>query len=224
MVTTGPSSRDALSFVPGVAERLGHYVYALRDPRDQRIFYIGKGRGERVYQHTRHAKKVDLQATGAQLKLSKIREIHRAGLEVGVDIIRHGLSSEEAAYEVEAAVMDALRLAGVELSNVAGGHHDAHRGWQPLEELIAGYVAKPVDIRETSRLDPCHPPLPRSQDAGGSLRGDARVVGYVSEAPQPKVGLLRLSWDCSSRLSHRRVRAVSRPWRPMEVHPGARPL
>jgi hypothetical protein len=148
MVTTGPSSRDALSFVPGVAERLGYYVYALRDPRDQRIFYIGKGRGERVYQHTRHAKKVDLQATGAQLKLSKIREIHRAGLEVGVDIIRHGLSSEEAAYEVEAAVMDALRLAGVKLSNVAGGHHDAHRGWQPLEELIAGYVAKPVDIRE----------------------------------------------------------------------------
>jgi hypothetical protein len=32
------------------------------------------------------------------------------------------MESEELAYEVEAAVIDALRLAGAELTNLAGGH------------------------------------------------------------------------------------------------------
>jgi hypothetical protein len=40
------------SLVPGVAEKLGYYVYALRDPtRSGAIFYVGKGQGDRVYQH-----------------------------------------------------------------------------------------------------------------------------------------------------------------------------
>jgi hypothetical protein len=40
------------SLVPGVAEKLGYYVYPLRDPtRTGAIFYVGKGQGDRVYQH-----------------------------------------------------------------------------------------------------------------------------------------------------------------------------
>jgi len=30
-----------------MAEALGHYVYLYVDPRDGKVFYIGKGRGER---------------------------------------------------------------------------------------------------------------------------------------------------------------------------------
>ncbi len=29
-----------------MAERLGHYVYVLTDPRNDEIFYIGKGKGD----------------------------------------------------------------------------------------------------------------------------------------------------------------------------------
>jgi len=61
--------RDPLSFLPGVAEKLGWYVYALRDPRTRKIFYVGKGSSERVYAHARYARKVAGE-TASELNLS----------------------------------------------------------------------------------------------------------------------------------------------------------
>ena len=60
---TGAGARsahhDPLSFLPGVAEQLGYYVYALFDPRDNALFYVGKGVVGRVFQHAREARTVD---------------------------------------------------------------------------------------------------------------------------------------------------------------------
>ena len=39
-----------------IQEKLGWYVYCLRDPRDKKIFYIGKGKGNRVFAHANNAK------------------------------------------------------------------------------------------------------------------------------------------------------------------------
>lgn len=149
-VSTG--SCDPLSFLPGVSEKLGHYVYALRDPlEDGRIFYIGKGIGDRAYAHARHAKRVDPSKTSTQLKLTRIREIHAAGLNVGVELIRHHLKDEAEAFEVEAAVIDVLKIAGIELANVVAGQ-GTERGWQPLDEIMAEYAAEPVEIGPEHRV------------------------------------------------------------------------
>ena len=41
------------SFPPEVAERLQYYVYRLIDPRNGETFYVGKGKGNRVFAHAR---------------------------------------------------------------------------------------------------------------------------------------------------------------------------
>src|SRR4051794_1944331 len=93
---TVPSSvgatRDPPAFLPGVSEHLGYYVYALIDPRNEAIFYVGKGKGDRVYQHARHAKKVARSESRAELKLGRIQDIHHAGFDVRVELVRHGLT------------------------------------------------------------------------------------------------------------------------------------
>lgn len=38
-------------FSDKVKQKLGYYVYALADPRDNKIFYIGKGINNRIFQH-----------------------------------------------------------------------------------------------------------------------------------------------------------------------------
>jgi len=111
------------------AERVGFYVYALQDPRDGVIFYVGKGVANRWYDHVQAAR---LNTEDESLKLSRIREIEASGLEVEAFLVRHGISSEKAAYDLEAAVIHAYRLleksgnsAGVELTNVAEVHEPA---------------------------------------------------------------------------------------------------
>ncbi len=39
------------SFSPEVIKELGHYVYRLIDPRNGETFYVGKGKGNRVFHH-----------------------------------------------------------------------------------------------------------------------------------------------------------------------------
>ena len=39
------------SLKPGMAEKLGYYVYLYVDPRDGKVFCIGKGKGERCLDH-----------------------------------------------------------------------------------------------------------------------------------------------------------------------------
>ncbi len=55
----GPSGgRDpfALAFPPGVAAKLGWYVYLMSDPRSGQPFYVGRGRGDRCFRHLRAAR------------------------------------------------------------------------------------------------------------------------------------------------------------------------
>lgn len=110
-------------FSDSVIKELGYYVYRLIDPRNGDTFYVGKGKGNRVFQHVLAAQSLldDVEnetenEDDLSLKYERIREIKRAGLEVIHIIHRHNMT-EEVALEVEAAMIDAF--AG--LTNLASG-------------------------------------------------------------------------------------------------------
>src|ERR671936_1211285 len=92
------------SFSPDVSRKLGWYVYRLIDPRNGETFYVGKGKGNRVFAHIRAAG--ELEGDDLDNKVKRIWQIQNAGFEVAHVIHRHGMD-ERTAFEVEAAVIDA---------------------------------------------------------------------------------------------------------------------
>lgn len=115
-----------------VADRLQHYVYARRDPRDHRVLYFGKSKGARISAHTRDAR-ADAQAERAKLRL--INEIEASGHSVDLLFLRMGIDDESTAFIVEQAVIDAFAA-------------DAH----PLTNLVRGHHSGPHRVRARSRL------------------------------------------------------------------------
>lgn len=147
------------SFPTGVAEQLKWYVYRLIDPRNGETFYVGKGKGDRIFAHAKgdYAATVS-QDTGtsaeeekedaADLKLKRINEIKAVRLEVGHVVHRHGIEREDVAYEVESALIDAYPG----LTNQVGGHGAGDYGSRHVEEIVAQYAAEEFVVRESLLL------------------------------------------------------------------------
>ena len=126
------------SLKPGMAEKLGYYVYLYVDPRDGKLFYIGKGKDERCLDH--------LFEDDDHPKVKRIREIFAAGMEPQIEMLAHGLRSEQEAYNIEAA---AIGLLGLEnLTNRVVGKDSLRFGRKQLSELEGYYAAKPVKITD----------------------------------------------------------------------------
>ncbi len=126
----------ALEVSPEVAEALRYYVYVLRDPRNRKIFYVGKGIGGRIYSHVREAER-----TGRRAKLDRIRAIRASGRQVDHLIVRSGLATEKDALIVEQAVIDALSASGIPLTNVIKGHEASIHGLGTIDAAIARWSA-----------------------------------------------------------------------------------
>jgi hypothetical protein len=104
-LNTSPSPAGGPRFSPSVVARLGWYVYALRDPHEQRIFYVGTGMGNRVFEHAR-AERLD---EGGPV-IARVRKIMTAGSHVEAFITQHGIADECSARRVEAGITTRLLL------------------------------------------------------------------------------------------------------------------
>lgn len=91
---------------------LGKYVYALRDPRDRKIFYIGQGSGNRVFEHFAEAEDVVRGNKTPTSKTLRIIDIWISGEDVDWLILARNLSKnkeDKEADKVESAVLNALQ-------------------------------------------------------------------------------------------------------------------
>ncbi len=134
---------------PGVEEQLSCYVYLLIDPRTDEAFYVGKGVGSRCFSHLAEATRTKRDEVGEYTKLDLIRSITAEGLDVRVDVLRHGLQEHEALL-VEAAAIDLLGIA--DLTNRVTGHGGRELGRIGVEDINARYGATPIKVHPSDRL------------------------------------------------------------------------
>lgn len=131
-------------FPPEVEEKIGYYVYRLVDPRDRKTFYIGKGKGNRVFSHVAEA----LAGERDTPKLSRIRDITAAGHTVEHIVHRHGLTEREALL-LEAALIDAYQdFTDEDLHNAVDGHHSATLGVMGAVDVLALYTAPAAAVTD----------------------------------------------------------------------------
>lgn len=128
-------------FNPQIFEELGYYVYGLQDPRNNKIFYIGKGTANRVFQHVEDSHEFEKET----VKLSQIREIERDGYAVQHLIIRHGLTEDEA-FTFESTIIDFFLFQGQQLTNLVQGHKAREHGIRTVDEICRLY--EPEDLEE----------------------------------------------------------------------------
>lgn len=133
-----------------IHEKLGYYVYRLIDPRDGSTFYVGKGKGNRVFAHVRGALRQDATENEEMeddfsAKIKTIRQIENLNLGLTpIHIIhRHGLTEKEA-FEVEAALIDIFPG----LTNEVGGHGSSERGPANVKQLIDDFQKSEMVIQD----------------------------------------------------------------------------
>lgn len=145
---------NKLEFNTETAQLIGYYVYALVDPRNRQIFYIGKGHGNRVFDHANNVREVinEIRKEKTNAKEELIKEIIEAGEEVKSYILRHEIKTESAAYEIESVLIDLLSHSAFKgqtlgsLTNIQSGHGMAANGIMTAGEVAAKYAAEPADL------------------------------------------------------------------------------
>lgn len=128
-------------------EELNYYVYVLVDPRDNTIFYVGKGVANRVFAHVTCSSDNALESD----KLNIIRDIEQSENKVRHFIIRHGLTESES-FLIESVLIDLLSYSELSsqqiLSNIQAGHHQWFKGIKTVEELEILYACKPLNTED----------------------------------------------------------------------------
>lgn len=131
-------------FPPEVAEKLGYYVYRLIDPRNGQTFYVGKGRGNRVFQHVKCAigyyDGADNSSEDDPNKFKIIHAILQEGMEV-IHVIQRWNLTEREALQVEAALIDCYQG----LTNLQRGYHADDYGVTNAQILIRRFACQVYD-------------------------------------------------------------------------------
>jgi len=125
------------SFPPNVRKKIKFYVYLYTDPRNNEVFYIGKGKGNRCFAH--------LKSKATSDKVERISELRKLGLSPNIELLKYGLTESEALL-VEQTAIDLLNVEN--LTNQSRGHGSRHASRASVEQVVAALDAKEVVIRE----------------------------------------------------------------------------
>lgn len=111
------------------------YVYALIDPRNNKPFYIGKGKDDRCLSHF---KKHQLEKENNSKKRAKIKKIKKMGLDPVIEFYAQNIEDEKLAYTIEEFYIKKYGRIGFEengiLTNIClGSRPPNHKGKTYIE-------------------------------------------------------------------------------------------
>lgn len=134
-------------FSPRVAAALGFYVYRLVDPRSEETFYVGRGVGNRVFDHFEEAHDARMGGRRTE-KTDRINAIHDSGQRVKAIIHRHSLRDDEETGMLEAALIEAYP----NLTNRVAGEGTTKLGARGVDTVIDQYDLPPAPIHREKCL------------------------------------------------------------------------
>ena len=125
-------------FSKEIKKALKYYVYLFSNPITGEIFYVGKGKGDRVFYH--------LEDTNENEKVKKIKEIKSQGREPKIEFLVHGVEDEVTIKKIEAAIIDLIGKN--KLTNKIGGYESSYFGRMDLNQIKARYTSVEANITE----------------------------------------------------------------------------
>lgn len=160
---------------------LGKYIYALRDPRDRKIFYIGQGTDNRVFSHFVEADRVNTTSadlTAVSSKIIRIVDIWKHEEDVEWLILAHNLPTcNNIADFVESGIFDALSESqnGDTLNDVAPPNSSR---LSPVDIVEIG--AETINSAESINTVFIFP-IQNALNSGTSIYNATRTAWYVKE-------------------------------------------
>ncbi len=132
-------------FKQSTIEKIWFYVYVLINPFTNKIFYIWKGKWNRIFSHLYWALKWDKESS----KLNTIKSILSKNKIPEHKIIRHWLTEKEA-FEVESALIDFYWIEN--LTNLVSGHNSFDRWIMSVNDIIVNYESEKIKIKDNLLL------------------------------------------------------------------------
>ena len=123
-----------------VSNELKYYVYIYSNPITDEIFYVGKGKGDRVFSHLSEVSETE--------KVKYLSDLKLKNLKPKIEILIHGIEDEETALRVEAAIIDLIGIN--KLTNRQNGWKSATFGRMTLKQIISTYSKQEVEVIEPS--------------------------------------------------------------------------
>jgi uncharacterized protein len=125
------------SFNQDVINKLGYYVYILLDPDTKEPFYIGKGKANRIFHHLKDSNQ-------KSEKVQKILELHEIGKEPILEILKYGLTEEQALL-VESTAIDLIGIK--KLTNIQKGHGCKNGSRSNVKDLAIELTGDPESVK-----------------------------------------------------------------------------